>query len=101
MKTGVALLLLALAFRLSSAADAEGWKSQILYFAITDRFAQAPGVKPLGPCKLTGWNNGKRKRYPQQCMMGRPCSAGLVNAIQNSSNNFPSPRVPLSASKTQ
>lgn len=59
MKTRVAYLLLLMGLRLTLAADAEAWKSQILYFIITDRFAQAPGVKPSEPCKLTGWNNGE------------------------------------------
>ncbi|KAF8055834.1 SPAC27E2.01 [Scenedesmus sp. PABB004] len=58
------LLLLGLvcaagAARLAAAGkDADAWKSQVIYFLLTDRYAQAPGSTPGGPCKLTGWNNG-------------------------------------------
>jgi hypothetical protein len=42
----------------SLAADADAWKSRIVYFTLTDRFAKTPG-SPSGDCQLTGWNNGE------------------------------------------
>lgn len=41
------------------AADADGWRSQIIYFLLTDRFAQPPGSPTPAPCKLTEWNGGE------------------------------------------
>jgi len=52
------VLLFALQHQEALAADADAWKSQIIYFLITDRFSPSPGVAPSTACKPTDWNNG-------------------------------------------
>jgi hypothetical protein len=69
-----ALLLVLAACRAAMAADANAWKSQIMYFLLTDRFAQSPGTKPGSSCDLTGWNNGAPPSFMlAQCTMC-PCT---------------------------
>jgi hypothetical protein len=60
MRAAIACLLLLAGLQATAlAADVDAWKSQIIYFLITDRFAQSPGTTPGGPCRLTNWNNGE------------------------------------------
>lgn len=68
MWVACACLLLLTGLQAALAADAQAWKGQIVYFLLTDRFAQAPGSTPGGPCKLTGWNNGEA-RHAATCML--------------------------------
>ncbi|WIA17732.1 hypothetical protein OEZ85_009247 [Tetradesmus obliquus] len=59
MRAAIACLLVLAGLQATVlAADADAWKSQVIYFLLTDRFAQTPGTTPGGPCRLTNWNNG-------------------------------------------
>jgi hypothetical protein len=55
-RLAAAVLLASIACSL--AADADAWKSRIIYFTLTDRFARSPGSSSA-ECQLTGWNNGE------------------------------------------